>query len=563
MDKKRIILFLVVLVGIALYISSVISNQEIKTELLIDEFFELSIKFPNGSEVFYSLGYMGSSSKSLILPKEFNITRVFMYTFLRPKEDSLPITFIYIPRVFPVLHVAFPNGSEVVFGNFIVDPWSSGSVYSSVCLGGYKEGRTYVPDYGKGEVSEYFELSSLNPIKTNTPFLLPENLTDLVRSLISKYKSFSILFYAPSSFTVLNKTQFQIVHDMCISRLDFKSVNNSVILNITSAKPKSLGTYKLVYDQKSLEHRSIIYSLQLSFGEIAFIILVSLAIFYSYKKFKLTKTLLLLGIVLFVLGHFQFFDFAITYVNGAKINIFFYSYLTDGNLSYPLEVVWHISKAISNGTKVIWNFEPNKIGYAFLIGYNNLNLPGSLCHRTNPKPTDSIFNGLADTYLYVNLSDENSTLFFNSSHRSWIMQPASSVFYTQNLTMPFRALGRNRKLTFSAGVQILAVWSGQNIKGGFIEDNLKLCEIKVRTEGNQTLLESFYLPAAYIQPSADVVEEAKEFEQITNLLLELTGLIFMLASVIELSKQEHLFSKGLSKAKKTLAKVYVRLALLS
>lgn len=546
----KIALLLLFLAVVAFYFNIISFNHEIKTELLVDKFLSLHIKFSNGSEVDYPTEYPSSSPESLVLQKGFNITFFYAYSFLRPKDDSLPVTFIYIPRVFLVLHIVFPNNSEVVLGNFIIHPWGGGSV-QSMCLGGYKEGRVYAPYYGEYEIPETSEPT--NPLKLHIPFASNENLTELIHNLISKYSYFSILIYAPSSFTVLNKTQFQIVYDSCISRLDFKNVdNNSVMLNITITKPESLGVYKLVYDQKTLERRSTVYSLQFSLCEIVFLIVVGLVAFHSYSKFNLTKNLLVLGIVLFILGFFSFFNFMITHVDGVKINIFFYSYLTDGNLSYPLEVVWHLSRTISNGTKVVWNFNPNRIGYAFLVGYNCFNLPGLLCHRTNPRPTDSIFNGLANTYVYVNLYNNGNPYLFNSSYTNWILQPGSSTFYTQNLTMPLPLLSENEGLTFNASASILAVWSGQNIKGSYIEENLKLCEIKIKKEKNHTLIESFYLPAVYIQPSADVVEEAKEFEQIINLLLELTGLIFVLASTIELNRQEYFVSKALSEVKKKL-----------
>lgn len=552
MNKLKNILLLILLlslVAVAFYFKIIVikvgsSLQEIKTDLIIDKYIHLRFKSLNEE---YTLDLIRSpSSKSLILPKDFNITFIYVYPFLETKEES-PIIFIYIPRMFLVLHVVFPNGSEVAFGNFIVGPWSSGYIGASF-LRGYKEERVYEPYYE----NEMTKSNPINPLGLHFPFVSYKNLTNFVHNLISKYDSFSILVYAPSSFTVLNKTQFQIVYDSCISRLDFKNLNNnSVMLNVTSFKPDILGTYKLVYDQETLErrgHDSIAYSLHLDSGATVLLTLVFLVIiFYSYKKSSLAKILLILGIALFAFGFFQLFNFTITHVNGVKMNIFFYSYLTDGNLSYPLEVMWHLSRTISNGTKVAWNFNPNKIGCAFLVGYDCSNLLG-LEHRTNPKPTDSIFNGLADTYVHVNLYNSESIFpcSFNTSHTSWILNSRTSTSYTQILTMPLSVSGENKELTFEAGASILAVWSGQNVNGGYIEENLKLCEIKIKKEGNHTLIESFYLPAAYIQPSADVVEEAKEFEQMISLLLELAGSILMLVSIIKLNKQEHFLNKALN-----------------
>jgi hypothetical protein len=511
--KKLSISFLVLITFIAIF-HIVVSSIEMGSE-------EVELKLSNCANVFFV--FPNSSMLELretglyVLPEEFNISQIYANLWLTPNRD-LPVRFVYIPRQYVVPHLTFPNGSEIVLNNLIIQPWGGNIILSSP-LGGFKEGGIYEAKNSLEYLREAFHDKSYQEI---VDYASMEDLTRLIHNLLNKYDSFTISFYAPSTYTFLTyPRELPLVFDKLFLQLTFEEKENVTLLYASIPQEETLGTYKLTYDARVFDWYSSLKTVDLVLSILAIILIIVFSLAYLFKREGPKKTLTILGLTLLLLGAYG--NFNIDSVSNGYLLLHFYSYFTDGYTNVPPEVMWHVSKAMVEGARLEDSFEPKAINWIVLVGDELTEMAYG--------PVSGCFCGMGEAALKINLFSGGEELYYDHYvAEPWMLYAGSASSRTSGLRTLTIPEFENRQIVMDANINVNLFLSSGNLRGGILLDNFNLCKFIMRSEEGNLLLENFILPNTYVMPRLEIVYS----ERIAwvNQFLSALGIFVMMSLLI-------------------------------
>ncbi len=510
--KKISISFLVFTIFVAIF-HIVISNIEIgseEVELKLNSYVHMIFVFPNSSTLDVE------ETGLYILPEEFNVSRIYANLWLTPSRD-LSVTLVYIPRQYIVPHVTFPNGSEIVLNNLIIQPWDDSIILSSA-LGGFKEGGVYEAKNSLEYLRESFYDNSYQEIVEHASM---EDLTRLIHNLLNKYDSFTISFYAPSTYTFLTyPRELPLVFDKRFLQLTFEKKENILLLYASIPGEETLGTYRLTYDARAFDWHSSLKTIDSVLGILTIILVIIFSLAYLIKREGSEKTLAILGLTLLLLG--AYVNFNIDYMSNGYVFLHFYSYFTDGYANVPPEVMWHVSKAMVEGARLENSFKPRAINWVVLVGYELTEMAYS--------PLSGYFCGLGEAALKINLFSEGEELYCDHYVAEPWMIYAGSALRTSGLRTLTLPEFENRQIVIDANITVNLFLSRGSLRSNVLLDNFDLCKFIMRSEGGNLLLEDFSLPNTYVMPRLEIVHS----ERIVwvNQFLSALGIFIMMSLLI-------------------------------
>jgi len=510
--KKLSISLLVVITFTAVF-HIVLSNIEMGSE-------EVELKL--NSHAYIVFAFSNSSTLDVeetgiyVLPKEFNVSQIYTNLWLTPSKD-LPVNPVYIPRQYIVPHLLFPNGSEIVLNNLIIRPWD-GVIYLGCILGGFKEGRVYE---AKNSL-EYLSKDFYNdPYQEIVDYASMEDLTCLIHTLLNEYDSFTISFYAPSTYTFLTyPRELPLFFDKRFLQLTFEKKENTILLYASIPEEETLGTYRLTYDVRTFGWYSSLKTIDFVLSVFTVILIIIFSLAYLFKREGPKKTLAILGLTLLLLGAYG--NFNIDSMNNGYVLLHFYSYFTDGYTNVPPEVMWHVSKAMVEGARLENSFKPRAINWVVLVGHELTEMAYS--------PISRYFRGLGEAALKISLFSEDEELYCDHYVvESWMIYAGSALRTSglRTLTLPEF---ENRQIVIDANITVNLFLSRGSLRSNVLLDNFDLCKFIMRSEGGNLLLEDFSLPNTYVMPRLEIVHS----ERIVwvNQFLSALGIFIMMSLLI-------------------------------
>ena len=464
----RIALLLLLTLAIAtaalyLYLSSS-GPQEVVLELESSLFTAIEFTCPNGTLL------QLESSGLYVLQHGFNLSRLYVSLWLKPRE-SPPAHFLYAQRSYVVPHVLLPSGEELVLIDLILSPWDSGRVLETV-LGGadsmYKIESTLDIQDRIGD--------PLRPLQAEVRLAPLTSLSSLLRNLTGTHANFTLKLYMPSTITLLSEEPVTLNYDPLVAQLEFTRVGEDRwLLNATLASGESLGSFHLTYDARRLDSYHILARiftvLKLASPSLAAIIGAAAIL----RALGPRRGLLVIGSALMIAA--AILDFTWHVEGRGHIYLFSYAYLAGEDSGYPLEVIYHASRAAERGARVMWP-ELSRLVALSLVGYS---FPLLSRHQVC---------GILHVTLRVESGSGEATQA-NYTHLSYTIYEGSGAWRTVTSVV---SLGSGAARMCAS---IKAAWGGASTLGGGLREELKLWEVKYRLEGGHIVLEDYLLPVAY------------------------------------------------------------------
>lgn len=506
------IFIIIMAITVHIILSNIATGSE-EVKLTLGCYSHVTFSFSNATTL------MVDKEGIYILPKEFNLSEIYVHLWLEPDRD-LPIMFLYIPRQYVIPHVILPNGSEIVLNRFIIHPWNNIQFLSSP-LGGFVEGKEI---YDVQNSFEYFVSKNFYSMPNSDHEVIHyasmENLTHLIYRIINQTDSFTMSFYAPSTYTFLNyPRELPIVFDKCFLNLTFSRRNNTVLLTTSKLNEELLGAYRLTYDMKSLKWYSNLKMVDFILSILAIVLLFGFTSVYFFRKERAVRALAVLGLALLLLGIYV--DFNINNMYNGYVLLNFYSYFTDGYTNIPSEVMWHVSNAVAEGAQLESGL-PKVVNWTGLIGEDLTEM--------NPELADWAHCGLVGAVLSIKLISEDELIYYDYYDTGlWPVYAGSASLKTSGLnTLTLPELDENREMIIDADITINFLINRENLRGSIFLDDLNLCRFVLKNERGQILLKNFSLPNTYVMPKVDIAYSEKIGW--VNQILGVLGVLLILSS---------------------------------
>lgn len=190
------------------------------------------------------------------------------------------------------------------------------------------------------------------------------------------------------------------------------------------------------------------------------------------------------------------------------IYLFSYAYLRDGGAGYPVEVIYHASRAAEMGARV----ELPKLDSLVV-----LSLAG---YRFPPLTPERMGRGALDVALCVS----------DGANCTYVRDVALRLTEGCGTWRRIHAALKLNGSLLRMGATIRAAWGVPSMLGGGLEERRVLWEVKYGLEGRRLAIKSYHLPAAY----KTIVFGARAFSELwwPRYLLSAAGIASAAAAAI-------------------------------